>query len=58
MIFSVFQGQNYARLTRRKGLTAMAILICLAILPAGARAQNNSQPPANPNQQEAPPEER
>ena len=56
MIFSVFQGHNYARLTRRKGLTAMAILICLAILPAGARAQNNSQPPANPNQQEAPPE--
>ena len=57
MIFSVPPRQNCAQTASRKRLILLAFLLFGLMAPRSARAQDTSQqPPANPNQQEAPPE--
>ncbi len=58
MFPSIFRGQNPARLGPRKLLILLTFLLFgMTAAPFSARAQDTSQQaPANPNQQEAPPE--
>ena len=58
MICRVFDGLGRAPLASRKHLTLLAfVLIWMVAATLSTQAQGNSQqPPANPNQQEAPPE--
>jgi VWFA-related protein len=58
MFHSRSSGQNREPLASRKHLILLAfVLFSLAAVTLSARAQDTSQqPPANPNQQEAPPE--
>jgi VWFA-related protein len=55
MNFCAFFKQNLALAAAGKALTVL--VLCLAIAPFSAHAQDTSQqPPANPNKQDAPPE--
>jgi VWFA-related protein len=59
MIFSVLGGLYRAPSASRKRLILLALVLCwtvVATLPAQAQDTPQQQPPANPNQQEAPPE--
>ena len=59
MICSVFGGLSRALSASRKHLILLAFVLCwmvVATLPARAQDTPQQQPPANPNQQEAPPE--
>src|ERR1700733_2367727 len=60
MFFSVFQGQKRLLWVSRKPLSVLAlVLFWIAAATLNPRAQGQNAPqqaPANPNQQEAPPE--
>ena len=57
MFSGVFGGRNRARSASRKRVIAVAFVLFWMAATFAAEAQNTAQPPpANPNQQEAPPE--
>ncbi|MGD0790396.1 MAG: VWA domain-containing protein [Terriglobales bacterium] len=57
MICGVFGGLNPAPSASRKRVILLAFVLCwMAAATFSAQAQDTSQPPANPNKQEAPPE--
>src|ERR1039458_8098751 len=58
MFYSEFSGQNGVPSASRKHVILLAfVLVWTAAATLSAQAQDKSQqPPANPNQQEAPPE--